>query len=65
VAVPPVAGSTGETTIEPGQRASVRYRLPPAPWALPRGFVPLGVVLARIGEQVWTRESGFREETGR
>ena len=38
------------------------------PWPLPDGFAPLGVVLARIGEQVWTRETVFApspERSGR
>jgi hypothetical protein len=32
---------------------------------MPQGFAPLGVILARVGEQVWTRESGFAESSGR
>jgi subtilisin family serine protease len=65
VAVPPAVGSGGRTTIEPGRRASLRFQLPPSPWPMPRGFAPLGVILARVGEQVWTRESGFAERGGR
>ena len=65
VAVAPAAGSGGETTIGSGQRTSVRFRLPPAPWPMPRGFAPLGLILARVGEQVWTRETGFAERSGR
>ncbi len=65
VTVAPVAGGGAETTIGPGQRVSVRFRLPPSPWAMPQGFAPLGVILARVGEQVWTRESGFAERSGR
>jgi hypothetical protein len=63
VAVAPAA-SDGEVSVAPGQKASVRFRLPPAPWPMPPGFAPLGVILARIGEQVWTRESGFAERSG-
>ena len=58
LAVEPVEG-TGEARLEPGARAAARFRLPPPPWPLPEGFSPLGVVLVRDGEQVWTRESAF------
>jgi hypothetical protein len=63
VAIAPTA--SGEVSLAPGQRASARFRLPPAPWPMPPGFAPLGVILARVGEQVWTRESGFAERGGR
>jgi hypothetical protein len=65
VAVAPAAGSGGQTSIGPGLRASVRFQLPPSPWPMPQGFAPLGVILARVGDQVWTRESGFAERSGR
>jgi subtilisin family serine protease len=59
VALPPIGGRGGARSIAPGQRATVSFVLPPSPWPLPAGFAPLGVVLARIGEHVWTRETGF------
>jgi hypothetical protein len=65
VAVAPASESGGEKSVGAGQRVSVRFRLPPSPWPLPRGFAPLGVILARVGEQVWTRESGFAKGSGR
>jgi hypothetical protein len=58
VAVAPAAGA-GEVMLRPGARATARFRLGPPPWPLPSGFAPLGVVLVRTGDQVWTRESGF------
>jgi hypothetical protein len=58
MAVAPAEG-TGELRLQPGTRGTVRFRLPPSPWPLPEGFSPLAVVLARDGEQVWTRESAF------
>jgi hypothetical protein len=64
VAVAPAA-SDGEVSLAPGQRASVAFQLPSTPWPIPQGFAPLGVVLARVAEQVWTRESGFAERNGR
>ena len=63
VAVAPLEGSAA--SIAPGQRASVRFRLPAEPWPLPAGFAPLGVILAREGEQVWTRETDFPERSAR
>jgi subtilisin family serine protease len=63
LAVSPMA--SGEVSLGPGRKASARFRLPPAPWPMPPGFVPLGVILAFVGEQVWTRESGFAERSGR
>jgi hypothetical protein len=58
VAVAPVE-SAGDLRLQRGSRGSVRFELPESPWPLPDGFSPLGVVLVREGEQVWTRESGF------
>jgi len=52
-------------SLAPGQKASVGFRLPPPPWPMPPGFAPLGVFLTRVGEQVWTRESGLPEESRR
>jgi hypothetical protein len=43
----------------------MRFRLPSLPWPMSQGFAPLGVVLVREGEQVWTREGGFAERSGR
>ncbi len=58
IAVAP-AEDTGELRLRPGAKGAVRFGLPPSPWPLPDGFSPLAVVLARDGEQVWTRESAF------
>ena len=59
VAVPTVEGA-GRLELKPGARGAARFGLATGfPWPLPRGFVPLGVILVRDGEQVWTRESGF------
>jgi subtilisin family serine protease len=53
------ADGTGELRLPPRARGAARFRLPESPWPLPEGFSPLGVILVREGEQVWTRESGF------
>jgi hypothetical protein len=63
VALAPVDRS--DVSIAPGQAASVPFRLPAVPWLVPSGFVPLGVVLARVGEAVWTRETGLPEREAR
>jgi hypothetical protein len=60
VAVAPAAGA-GEVPLQPGERGGRSFKLGASPWPLPPGFSPLGVVLVRIGDQVWTRESGFVE----
>ncbi len=65
VSVAPAAAGDGRISIDAGQRASVRFPLPPAPWAMPRGFSPLGVIVARVGAQVWTRETAFPERGAR
>ena len=57
VAVAP-AGA-GEVPLPPSGHGAVSFRLGASPWPLPSGFAPLGVALVRIGDQVWTRESGF------
>lgn len=55
-----VAGEDpGQLHLAPGARGAARFRLPPSPWPLPEGFSPLGVVLVREGDEVWTREGGF------
>ncbi|HEX2219586.1 MAG TPA: S8 family serine peptidase [Gemmatimonadales bacterium] len=56
--------ASGELTLAARSSGSSRFRLPPSPWPLPAGFAPLGVVLVRQGDRVWTRESGFAEGTG-
>jgi hypothetical protein len=63
VAVAPADGA-GEVAVRPGQRATTRFPLGPGAWPLPTGFAPLGVVLVRTGDQVWTRESGFAGRSG-
>ena len=53
------ADGTGELRLQRRARGAARFPLPASPWPLPAGFSPMGVVLVREGEQVWTRESGF------
>ena len=62
-AIEPLA-SSGSVTLGPGAAGEARFRLPPSPWPLPVGFAPLGVVLVRESDRVWTRESGFAGGSG-
>jgi tripeptidyl-peptidase II len=58
-AVAPTAGASPTITITPGKSATVSFPQPVLPWRLSEGFFPLGVLVARIDGQVWTREAGF------
>ena len=64
VAIAPADAREADRSIPAGGHATVRFPLPPSPWPLPDGFAPLGVVLVREGERVWTRESGLAEGSG-
>ena len=57
------AAAGGEVTLAAGAQGSMRFQLPSMPWALPSGFAPMGVVLAREGERVWTLEGGYPERS--
>ncbi len=58
-AVAPTAGASPAITIAPGKSGTVSFLQPVIPWHLSEGFFPLGVLVARIDGQVWTRETGF------
>ena len=64
-AVPPTAaGASPAITIPPGKSGTVSFSQPVIPWHLSEGFFPLGVLVARIDGQVWTRELGFFPSEG-
>jgi len=64
-AVPPTAaGVSSAITIAPGKSGTVSFSQPVIPWRLSEGFFPLGVLVARIDGQVWTRELGFFPSEG-
>jgi hypothetical protein len=65
IAVAPLSANAGELSIAGGGAADVHFGIPPLPWRIPEGFSPLGVVLIRDGEQVWTREGGFPQGISR
>ena len=46
-------------TVAAGKRASTAFSLPQSPWPLGDGFFPLGILVARVGADTWTRESGL------
>jgi subtilisin family serine protease len=58
VALEPVSGADS-LSIAPGQTATAAFTLGSSPWPLGDGFFPLGVLVARIGEQNWTREAAL------
>jgi len=53
-----LAPARGDTTlrVQPGAKGEVGFDLDREPWPLPERFVPLGQLIARIGEDRWTRE---------
>lgn len=53
------AGSDSTLTIAPGGTARPRFTLAADPWPLGDGFFPLAVLVARTGDQSWTREGGL------
>jgi hypothetical protein len=54
----PLAPVQGDTTVrlEAGGRGELGFGLEQTPWPLPQRFVPLGQLIARVGEDRWTRE---------
>ena len=48
----------GDTTVRlpPGAKGEVGFSLDREPWPLPERFAPLGQLVARVGEDRWTRE---------
>jgi tripeptidyl-peptidase II len=50
--------AAGDTTLRvtPGGRAEVGFDLGSPPWPLPERFAPLGLLVARVGEDRWHRE---------
>jgi hypothetical protein len=47
---------SGSATVAPHATATAEFRLPPSPWPLGTGFVPLGLLVARADGRSWTRE---------
>lgn len=59
VALAPVATGDSTARVAPGRRAQVIFELGDSPWRLPERFYPLGALIVRTGEEVWTRETGL------
>ncbi|MGH7525869.1 MAG: S8 family serine peptidase, partial [Gemmatimonadales bacterium] len=59
VTLAPVGGAPTTLTPAPGKSASATFALPADPRSSSEGFSPLGVLVARIGGQLWTREAGL------
>jgi hypothetical protein len=59
VGVSPASGAPNLLTIAPGARGRTSFVVSQSPWPLSDRFVPLGVLIARTGSQVWTRETAL------
>jgi tripeptidyl-peptidase II len=57
IALQPASGTS--LTIAVGQSATAEFTMPADPWPLGDGFFPLAVLVARLGEHRWIRESGL------
>jgi hypothetical protein len=57
IALQPASGTS--LTIAAGQSATAEFTMPTDPWPLGDGFFPLAVLVARLGEHRWSRESGL------
>jgi subtilisin family serine protease len=55
----------GALTLPAAQTKTVRFPLPDSPWVLPPAFGLLGVVVAEVGGDVWTRETSLGSAAGR
>jgi hypothetical protein len=51
-----VRPDTSAATIAPKAGATAEFALPPSPWPIGPGFVPLGLLVARADGRSWTRE---------
>jgi tripeptidyl-peptidase-2 len=59
IALQPASGSDSTITIPPGKAATAEFALPTNPWPLGDGFFPLVLLVARSGEDRWSREGGL------
>ncbi|HEU4699922.1 MAG TPA: S8 family serine peptidase [Gemmatimonadales bacterium] len=48
-----------QTSVAPRGESRLTFALPQTPWALPDGFAPLGVLVIKAGEHLWTRQDGL------
>jgi hypothetical protein len=55
----------GALTLPAAQTKTVRFPLPDSPWVVPPGFGLLGVVVAQVRDDVWTRETSLGTAAGR
>jgi hypothetical protein len=60
-AVPPADGDSAEAVVSPGLKVTRRFTPVVSPWTLGEGFTPLGVVVARTGGRIWTREIALHD----
>jgi subtilisin family serine protease len=59
IALQPASAADSALTIAPGETATASFALPGSLWPLGDGFFPLAVLIARSGDQSWSREGGL------
>jgi Subtilase family len=60
-AVPPAGGDSAQAVVSRGMKVTRRFAPVVSPWTLGEGFTPLGVVVARTGGRIWTREIALHD----
>jgi hypothetical protein len=60
-AVPPTGADSGEVVVSRGMKVTRKFAPVVSPWMLGAGFTPLGVIVARTGGRIWTREIALHE----
>jgi len=57
--MPPAGRDSAEAIVTRGASVTRTFAPLAIPWQLETGFTPLGVVIARLGGRIWTREIGL------
>jgi hypothetical protein len=60
-AVAPSGGDSSDVIVTHGAKVTRRFTPVVSPWTLGEGFTPLGVVVARTGGRIWTREIALHD----
>ncbi len=61
VTVPASGGDSAHVVVSRGMKVTRKFAPVVSPWTLGEGFTPLGVVVARTGGRIWTREAALHE----
>ena len=57
----PTGGDSSAIIVSRGTKVTRKFAPVASPWTLGEGFAPLGVVVARTGGRIWTREMALHE----